>query len=76
MSLLLALMAAATAAQAPAPQPRGLSLREAQTLPAPVVTALGTYTNACVVCPIGTLAITRFVSVSMTAAVLLFSRAT
>jgi hypothetical protein len=37
VSLLLAL-AVATAAQAGAPQPRGLSLREAQTLPAPVVT--------------------------------------
>src|SRR2546427_1087577 len=39
-------------------------------------TAFGTYTRACVVCPIGMLAITLLLTVSIAAAMLPFSRAT
>src|SRR5947199_7448196 len=44
--------------------------------PDPFGTAFGTYTRACVVCPIGMLAITLLLTVSIAAAMFPFSRAT
>src|SRR5207244_6601674 len=50
--------------------------RERFSAPDPFGTAFGTYTRACVVCPIGMLAITLLLTVSIAAAMLPFSRAT